>query len=437
MKSARAQPSRFSDKALEGRLDAISLFDVCQFLMLNRKTGTLTVRSDTRAVYLTFHEGQLLNAVDDAFREGEDVVLQAVQWDHGEFVFDLGPVPTERRIDASTENILLEAARRLDEMYAEEGRDGTEGSRAEAFLQTQAKARALSDAFRAAVNRHGERSLGEGWKETLVDALATGRADRLLLGPRGVVRVVTDGLVQAVDPPSAREVDVWIDDLVPPPDEWDEHDGPPIVQAVPTREFGLLWIGRYASPLGAWLSVGKPRTELPRWTDLGLPEELALGLESLSNRVTLLLYPTIELGETALAAWLDRRSRSESGWIVQDWPRYDWSAAMGRYATIRGRDLGRGGDLSTLVRASNASLVAVLGVEHPRVIAEAMGMVRGGLRLVVGLAGGALPDALAVLEAAGCPVLPELLGGAWRIDGLESDPPLLKSRLLLPRAKTA
>ena len=434
-RSGRAETSRFADKALEGRLEALSLFDVCQFLMLNRKTGTLTVRAEARAAYLTFHEGQLLNAVDDAFREGEDVVLSAVQWTTGSFVFDLGPVPTERRIDASTENILLEAARRLDEMSLGEG--GGEGGREEAFLETQAKARALSDAFRAAVNRNGERSLGEGWKETLVDALAQGRADRVLLGPRGWVRIVINGFVQAVDPPSTREVDVWIDDLLPTEGDWDEYNGLPVVQAVPTREFGLLWVGRYASPSGPWLAVGKPTRVLPEWSAWGLPEELSAQLEALRARVSLLLYSRVEEGQFALAAWLGQRTESECGWIVEDWPRYDWSEVIGRYATLRPGDLQAQGSLTTLVRASGASLLVILDPRSPALIQEALGLVRGGMRVVVGLACSSLPEALSLLKGMGCPVPADHLGGAWQIEAIEPEVPRLKSRLHLPRPSTS
>jgi hypothetical protein len=116
-------PGRTSaDAALSGRLAAISLFDLCQFLMLNRKTGTLTVRSPAGTAYFTFQEGQLLTALNEALRDGDEVVMQAVQWTEGTFEFAAGPVPPDRRIHVSTENILLEAARRIDEMQAWRGR---------------------------------------------------------------------------------------------------------------------------------------------------------------------------------------------------------------------------------------------------------------------------------------------------------------------------
>ena len=70
------------------------------------------------------------------------MVLRAVQWTEGSFEFVPGPVPPDRRMNASTENILLEAARRLDEMQ-EKGRAGGQEAAAssaeQAFLDKQAR----------------------------------------------------------------------------------------------------------------------------------------------------------------------------------------------------------------------------------------------------------------------------------------------------------
>jgi Tfp pilus assembly pilus retraction ATPase PilT len=111
-----------------GDLSAFSLFEVCQFLMIVRQTGTLTIRSNGKNATITFSEGQIVGVVDDQLSEGEEAFYRIVTWGDGMFEYGPGPVaiPSNSKLGLSTEGMLLEAARKLDE-----GEIGADGHRQE------------------------------------------------------------------------------------------------------------------------------------------------------------------------------------------------------------------------------------------------------------------------------------------------------------------
>ncbi len=134
-----------SDPRVYGDLEVLSLFDVCQFLMIAGKTGTLAIEDGARRATLTLVHGQIVDGVDDSMRDGEETVLRVLAWSRGRWGFipggeDLLPsIP----IGASTGALLLEAARRMDESPAaalaarSALRAGAAGPHAVAFLQKQ------------------------------------------------------------------------------------------------------------------------------------------------------------------------------------------------------------------------------------------------------------------------------------------------------------
>src|SRR5262245_40386258 len=83
--------------------------------MLNGATGTLHVLSAGRKGFLRFERGQISNAVDERLREGEDAAYHVFTWRQGTFEFRIEPPTGGRTIHDSTEGLMLEAARRLDE----------------------------------------------------------------------------------------------------------------------------------------------------------------------------------------------------------------------------------------------------------------------------------------------------------------------------------
>ena len=122
----------------------VSLFDLGQLLLLNGATGCLVVHSNERRGFLYFVEGRLVNAVDDAYQQGENVACQIFSWKSGAFQFRPEAPSGAATITNGTEAVMLEAARRMDEA----GLAG-EGSRESVRLtERQTQLNALRDVFK-------------------------------------------------------------------------------------------------------------------------------------------------------------------------------------------------------------------------------------------------------------------------------------------------
>src|SRR5436190_1281968 len=103
---------------LRGELGLIGLFDLGQLLMLNRATGCLVIEREGRKAFLYFAEGKLVNALDENMVEGEASAYRIFSWRTGSFDFRVEPAPATFTIHASTDSVMLEAARRMDESQA-------------------------------------------------------------------------------------------------------------------------------------------------------------------------------------------------------------------------------------------------------------------------------------------------------------------------------
>ena len=440
---------RITWPALGGRLGAVSLFDLCQFLMLNRKTGTLTVRTPEGTAYFTFHEGQLLSATDETLRDGESIVLRAVQWRDGTFEFAPGPVPPDRRIQASTESILLEAARQIDEMAATGEDDGAGPSAAQLFLEKQERAAGLSETFRRVVALGDADQKGRGWRDAVRAALRRPGAWRLRLGPGARVAVLHRAGLEEIVGADAGAVVAWAEELAPSSrgsDERARRGRARRVHVTPDREGGSYWSVRHRAPDGDWVLASLALADIPSWYDLGLPDPLFHELQAQSEGWTLMLAPAdgsergeIWPGTTALAAWLARRAteRPEIAWVVESLPRYEWSRLPGRVGTVAPEQLARPGGLEELVRSSQAGLVALADAPTPMLI-EALALHGPSLRVVVlasaigpgpwfrGLARRLGPGQESAWIEAG-------LGAVWTIQSGSLEAPLpLASRLAVP-----
>ncbi len=104
-------------RGIRGSLREMSLVDVLQVLTHGRKSGRLVVRSPNGQGELQLREGAIYDARFGAY-EGEAAVYAMVRLEDGEFSLDASFVPTARRIHASTESLLLEGMRRMDEGLA-------------------------------------------------------------------------------------------------------------------------------------------------------------------------------------------------------------------------------------------------------------------------------------------------------------------------------
>ena len=131
---------------LAGELGLISLFDIGQLLLLNRATGVMSVTSEGRRGSLWFRDGQLVNAIDEKQRDGEDAAFAVFAWRRGRFEFHGGPLPGVATIEGGTEAIMLEAARRIDEAGTESGSESV-GSETAKLVEHQSKFDLLREEF--------------------------------------------------------------------------------------------------------------------------------------------------------------------------------------------------------------------------------------------------------------------------------------------------
>jgi len=130
---------------LVGELGLISLFDLVQLFLLSGATGTLRVASIGRQGHFRFERGQMAGALDDRGPDGIESAYRLFTWRTGTFAFSVGSSGSDRTIDESTEGLMMEAARRMDE---------ASGTHASPFHTTTLQARIQAvTAWRASLER--------------------------------------------------------------------------------------------------------------------------------------------------------------------------------------------------------------------------------------------------------------------------------------------
>lgn len=98
-----------------GTLGLFSLVDLFQLLAAARRTGRLTIDHPAAGARIYFDRGQVVHA---EFGElaGEDAIYTLFADERGAFDFRLGLPSPAKSIAVGTENLVLEAMRRLDEI---------------------------------------------------------------------------------------------------------------------------------------------------------------------------------------------------------------------------------------------------------------------------------------------------------------------------------
>ncbi len=99
---------------IRGDLEQVPLVDMLQLLAMNRRTGALTITTDDGHGEVRLADGQVVDAV---YRRlvGERALYRLLGERRGRFAFGPGDAPTTRRIHASTNMLLMEAMRQVDE----------------------------------------------------------------------------------------------------------------------------------------------------------------------------------------------------------------------------------------------------------------------------------------------------------------------------------
>ncbi len=112
MLDQRASPR--TSRGVSGRLRELGLPDMVQVLFHGRKSGSLKIRAPEGTGEIHFAEGNVVNALWDELR-GEEAFFAMLKLKDGEFGLDPSFRTESRVIDSSSEALLLEGMRRMDE----------------------------------------------------------------------------------------------------------------------------------------------------------------------------------------------------------------------------------------------------------------------------------------------------------------------------------
>jgi len=102
------------DGVIRGRLAEMNMIDLLQSLQLGQKTCALTVTRDGENCRLFFAEGQIHHAELGSV-VGDDAVYRVVAWPEGSFEIDFNSRSEKQSTTRSTQALLMEALRLLDE----------------------------------------------------------------------------------------------------------------------------------------------------------------------------------------------------------------------------------------------------------------------------------------------------------------------------------
>ncbi len=100
--------------AFQGSLKELPLPDIIQLVSVSGKTGRFTLARDAERGFIFLKNGQMVHAQVGSLI-GEEAIYALAIWNHGDFQFAAGEEPDRQTITKSNTNLLMEAARRLDE----------------------------------------------------------------------------------------------------------------------------------------------------------------------------------------------------------------------------------------------------------------------------------------------------------------------------------
>ncbi len=99
---------------LSGSLADMGVVDLLQTFEVSRKSGEARITDGRREAKIFFRDGKVVDAELGRLR-GEEAVYRALIWNSGEFEVDFHPVQNEDIIPTSTQGLLMEGMRRVDE----------------------------------------------------------------------------------------------------------------------------------------------------------------------------------------------------------------------------------------------------------------------------------------------------------------------------------
>jgi DNA-binding response OmpR family regulator len=110
-KMAREAPG---ESVLRGSLAQMNVLDLLQSLDMGRKTSSLSLTNGNDKCKMFFADGQINHAVYDDLK-GDPAVYKVITWTAGSFEIDFAGSSSEQTITQSSQGLLLEGLRLLDE----------------------------------------------------------------------------------------------------------------------------------------------------------------------------------------------------------------------------------------------------------------------------------------------------------------------------------
>jgi CheY-like chemotaxis protein len=107
-------------RGFSGTVSVQTLPEIVQLYVLSMATGVLRVRRPGGDGALFFEAGEITHASIAGGPAGASAFHAVMAWRGGEFSLELGVRPACRSIDASWQELVLESARRQDEMFRED-----------------------------------------------------------------------------------------------------------------------------------------------------------------------------------------------------------------------------------------------------------------------------------------------------------------------------
>jgi DNA-binding response OmpR family regulator len=98
----------------QGSIQDMAVVDLLQTFEVSRKSGIVHVRNNAHSAKILFREGKVIDAQLGALR-GEEAVYRTLIWNDGSFEVEFTAVRGDDVIEVSTQGLLMEGMRRVDE----------------------------------------------------------------------------------------------------------------------------------------------------------------------------------------------------------------------------------------------------------------------------------------------------------------------------------
>jgi len=99
---------------IDGRLEEMNVIDLFQSLEMGQKTCSLTLSRGNEKCLIYLENGQVYDAAMGSVK-GEEAVYKIIEWSEGAFEIDFSGKSSNRIISRSTQGLLMEGLRLMDE----------------------------------------------------------------------------------------------------------------------------------------------------------------------------------------------------------------------------------------------------------------------------------------------------------------------------------